>query len=254
MQFTVLTLYPAYFEQALQEGVVGRALRECKTAVHTVQLRSFAKDKHHTVDGAPFGGGPGMVMRPDVLFRAWQATVEALTTAQPELRIVTILLSPAGIPLRQQTIEGLVLAPAYDHILLICGRFEGVDERFIEECVDLELSLGDFVLSGGEPAALVFLDACIRLLPGVLGNEDSLRSESFSAARNRGLEHAQYTQPREFAGREVPEVLLSGNHAAIARWRAQDSEKRTRERRPDLLSQASYVAAATLPASERGER
>lgn len=229
---------------------MGRALKSNAVGASVVvhQIRDFAEDKHHTVDDAPFGGGPGMIMRPDVLFRAWEtARAGALLDNGPEA-VATILFTPAGTKLDQSYLEYFAATPEakaadgaspYQHLILICGRFEGVDERFVEECVDYEMSLGDFVLSGGEPAALAFIDGVIRLQPGVLGNENSLQTESFSPKRERGLEYPQYTQPREFRGKAVPDVLLSGHHRKIQDWREAQARKRTIERRPDLLEFAS---------------
>ncbi len=244
MDFSILTLYPEYFSAALEQGVVGRAFREGISRKKIYQIRDFAEDKHHRVDDAPFGGGAGMVMRPDVLFRAWQeAREEALIQYSPE-EVTTVLLTPAGTRIDQSHLEYFAATPdaeasdgasVYKHLILICGRFEGVDERFIDECVEYELSLGDFVLSGGEPAALAFIDGIVRLQPGVLGNEKSLQTESFSPKRQRGLEYPQYTQPREFRGKAVPEVLLSGHHGKISEWRELEANRRTEERRPDLL-------------------
>jgi tRNA (guanine37-N1)-methyltransferase len=216
---TVLTLYPEMFPGALGLSLAGRALE-------AVQIRDFATDRHRTVDDTPAGGGAGMVMRADVLARAIDhASPEGDT--RPRL-----LMSPRGKPLAQARVRELAAGPG---AVIVCGRFEGVDQRVIEARGLEEVSVGDFILSGGEPAALVLLDAVVRLLPGVMGNERSGEEESFE---NGLLEHPHYTRPQEFEGRTIPDVLTSGNHAKIAAWRHAQSESLTRERRPDLLATA----------------
>ncbi len=248
MDLSILTLYPEYFATSLEQGVVGRAFRRklCSQAIY--QIRDFAEDKRQKVDDSPFGGGAGMVIRPDVLFRAWQEAREGALVSHGPDEVATLFFSPTGTRLDQSHFEYFAATPEaraadgashYRHLILICGRFEGVDARFIDECVDYELSLGDFILSGGEPAALAFIDGIVRLIPGVLGNESSLQMESFSTGRERGLEYPHYTQPREFRGRAVPEVLLSGDHQRIADWRSRQAHKYTAERRPDLLQFAN---------------
>lgn len=201
-------------------SILGRAVADGKIAIGVHNIRDHAEGKHRTVDDTPYGGGAGMVMRVDVAARA----VESLRT--PETRV--ILTSPAGRPLGQADAERLSKLP---HLLVLCGHYEGIDAR-IETLIDEEISLGDFVLTGGEIAAVAIIDATARLVPGVLGNDDSSRDESFSSG---GLEYPQYTRPREWRGLEVPEVLLSGHHDKIARWRRTEAEARTRLRRPDLL-------------------
>jgi tRNA (guanine37-N1)-methyltransferase len=191
--------------------------------VHFTNPRDFTADRHRTVDDAPYGGGVGMVMKPDILV----AAIEGATAARgPAHRI---LLTPVGAPLRQARVREL---GKLSRILLVCGRYEGIDERVTELAVDEELSLGDFVLTGGEVAAMALIDAVSRYVPGVLGESTSTEDESFSAGL---LEYPQYTRPPEFRGRRVPEVLLSGNHERIRQWRLAESERRTRERRPELL-------------------
>jgi tRNA (guanine37-N1)-methyltransferase len=220
---SVLTLYPEMFPGALGLSLAGRALEAGTWSLETIQIRDFATDKHRTVDDTPAGGGAGMVMRADVLARA-------IDHASPEgdLR-PRLLMSPRGKPLTQARVRELAAGPG---AVILCGRFEGVDQRVIDGRELEEVSIGDFILSGGEPAALVLLDAVVRLLPGVMGNAVSGEEESFE---NGLLEHPHYTRPQEFEGREIPEVLISGNHKKIAAWRRAQSEALTRERRPDLL-------------------
>jgi tRNA (guanine37-N1)-methyltransferase len=222
----VLTLFPEMFPGPLDHSIAGKALEDGVWALETVDFRDFASDKHRTVDDAPFGGGPSMVLRPDVVDAALQATAG---TDGP-----VIYLSPKGRLLDQARVREIAQAPV---VTLLCGRYEGVDERVIEARGLEEVSLGDFVLSGGEPAAMALIDACVRLLPGVLGNALSLVEESFE----RGLlEYPHYTRPQDWRGRKVPETLLSGHHEKIRAWRLAEAEKITRERRPDLW--ARYTA------------
>lgn len=222
-QASVLTLYPDMFPGPLGQSLAGRALENGKWALETLQIRDFAEDKHHTVDDTPAGGGPGMVMRADVLAKAADA---AMRTGQKDRPLV--YLSPKGAPLTQSRVEQLAAGPG---IILVCGRFEGVDERFLEARNVEEISVGDYILSGGEVAALVLMDACVRLLPGVMGSDQSAELESFA---DDLLEHPHYTRPREFEGRTIPEVLLSGDHGAIAKWRQSMRERVTQKRRSDL--------------------
>ena len=222
----VLTLFPEMFPGPLDHSIAGKALEDGVWALETVDFRDFASDKHRTVDDAPFGGGPSMVLRPDVVDAALQATAGT--------RGPVIYLSPKGRLLDQARVREIAQASA---VTLLCGRYEGVDERVIEARGLEEVSLGDFVLSGGEPAAIALIDACVRLLPGVLGNALSLVEESFE----RGLlEYPHYTRPQDWRGRKVPETLLSGHHEKIRAWRLAEAEKITRERRPDLW--ARYTA------------
>ena len=223
---TVLTLFPEMFPGPLGLSLAGTALADGIWALETVDIRDFARDKHASVDGTPFGGGAGMVMRPDV--------VDAAIEAAADPRGPLIYLSPRGYALDQARIRELSAGPA---VTLLCGRFEGVDERVLEARGIEEVSLGDFVLSGGEPAAIALIDACVRLLPGVVGAVESLTEESFE----RGLlEYPHYTRPQVWQGRKVPEVLLSGHHERIRAWRSAEAETITRKRRPDLW--AGYVA------------
>lgn len=219
---TVLTLYPEMFPGALGLSLAGRALEAGTWALETVQIRDFASDRHRTVDDTPAGGGAGMVMRADVLARAID---HAAPEGDPRPKL---LMSPRGTPLTQARVRALAAGPG---AVILCGRFEGVDQRLIEARALEEVSVGDYILSGGEPAALMLLDAVVRLLPGVMGNEASGEEESFESGL---LEHPHYTRPQLFEGRAIPEVLTSGNHARIAAWRRAEAERLTRERRPDL--------------------
>ena len=219
---TVLTLFPAMFPGPLAHSLAGHALGQGLWALDVSDIRDAAQGRHRSVDDAPFGGGAGMVMRADVLDRAIPAA-----DGRP-----LIYLSPRGRPLDQARVRELAGGPG---VALLCGRFEGVDQRLLDARGAEELSIGDYVLSGGELPALVLLDACVRLLPGVMGAAESAVEESFSAGPGGAiLEYPHYTRPAEWQGRAVPDVLLSGNHAAIAAWRRAESERITRERRPDL--------------------
>ncbi|MGH6791957.1 MAG: tRNA (guanosine(37)-N1)-methyltransferase TrmD [Methyloceanibacter sp.] len=220
---TVLTILPEMFPGPLGASLAGNALTEGKWALEIVDIRDFAKDKHRSVDDTPSGGGAGMVMRADIAALAIDATREGAAPNTP-----TLYLSPRGKPLTQARVRELASGPG---AILLCGRFEGVDERVLEARNIEEVSIGDYVLSGGELAALVLIDACVRLLPGVAGNEGSLAEESFAEGL---LEYPHYTRPRDFEGRAIPEVLLSGDHKAIAKWRREQAEKLTQARRPDL--------------------
>ena len=216
---TVLTIFPEMLPGPLAYSLAGRALRSGIWRLETVDIRDFARDKHHSVDDAPFGGGPGMVMRPDVL----DAAIAGAGGTGP-----LVLLSPRGRPLDQEAVRAFADGPG---VTLLCGRFEGIDERVIEARSIEEISLGDFVLSGGEPAAIALIDACVRLLPGVVGCADTLEEESFATGL---LEYPHYTRPQVWQGRAVPEVLVSGNHAQIRSWRRAQAERLTCERRPEL--------------------
>jgi tRNA (guanine37-N1)-methyltransferase len=225
---TVLTLFPEMFPGPLGQSLAGRALRDGTWALDALQIRDFAQDRHRSVDDTPCGGGAGMVMRADVV----DAACAGSDIGDREL----VFLTPRGAPLTQAMVRDFAAGPG---VVLLCGRYEGVDQRVVEARGMREVSVGDFVLSGGEPAALVLLDACIRLLPGVMGAAESADEESFSAGL---LEYPHYTRPVEWQGRAVPPVLLSGHHAEITKWRHAEAERLTRERRPDLFNQ--YVAAA----------
>jgi tRNA (guanine37-N1)-methyltransferase len=221
----VLTLYPEMFPGALGAALAGRGLAEGLWALETVDIRGFARDKHRSVDDTPAGGGPGMVMRADILAAAIDATKAREPFGRP-----LVYLTPRGAPLTQ---ERLRIWSKGQGLVLVCGRFEGMDERIFRARPGEEVSLGDFVLSGGEAAALALLDGIVRLLPGVMGKEASMEDESFE---NGLLEYPHYTRPRQFEGEEIPEVLLSGDHAAIAAWRRGQAEAITKARRPDLFA------------------
>ncbi len=223
MIFEVVTLFPEMFGSVMSTSLLGKAVEKGALTVHLTDPRAFTTDKHHSVDDTPSGGGAGMVRRPDPVV----AAIEAVEAARGPAR--KILLAPTGAPLTQPTVLRLATLP---RVMLVCGRYEGIDER-VRAFVDEELSIGDYVLTGGEIAAMAVIDACARRLPGVLGNESSALDESFEAGL---LEYPQYTRPPEFRGQAVPEVLLSGNHARIRRWRRLQSLLRTRERRPDLFA------------------
>jgi tRNA (guanine37-N1)-methyltransferase len=220
---SVLTLYPEMFPGALGLSLAGRALEAGTWSLEVVQIRDFATDRHRTVDDTPAGGGAGMVMRPDILARAIDHV------SPPDDPRARLLMSPRGRPLTQQRVRDIAAGPG---AVIICGRFEGVDQRVIEARGLEEVSIGDYILSGGEPAALVLLDAVVRLLPGVMGNEQSGAHESFEDGL---LEYPHYTRPQRFEDREIPAVLISGNHGKIEEWRRAEAEKLTAERRPDLL-------------------
>lgn len=220
---TVLTLFPEMFPGALGLSLAGKALSDRKWALDTVDIRSFANDKHRSVDDTPAGGGAGMVMRADIAALAIDAA-----RADAEPGTPALYLSPRGTPLTQARAHRLAQGPG---VLLLCGRFEGIDERVLEAREIEEISIGDYVLSGGELAAQVLIDACVRLLPGVAGNEGSLAEESFTSGL---LEYPHYTKPRDWEGRPIPDVLLSGDHQKIAEWRRQQAEALTKARRPDL--------------------
>ena len=235
---TALTLFPEMFPGPLGESLAGKALKEGTWALEAIDIRRFAKDRHGTVDDAPFGGGAGMVMKPDVLSDA---------IADVSKDVPKLLMSPRGAPFSQARARKLAKGPG---VLLVCGRFEGVDERVIEAHALEEVSVGDFVLSGGEIAAMAVMDSCVRLLPGVMGAAESAEEESFSAGL---LEYPHYTRPAEWQGRRVPEVLLSGHHAQVAAWRREEAERITRERRPDLWGayQSSGGVAAVAARTRR---
>jgi tRNA (guanine37-N1)-methyltransferase len=219
---TVFTLFPDIFPGPLGASIIGKALDEKSWELNVVNLRNYGVDKRNTVDNAAFGGGPGMVLRPDVIDAGFR---EAFQESQPN---ALIYLSPRGKPLTQELIQSLTTV---SHVGLLCGRFEGVDQRVLDAWNVEEVSLGDFVLTGGEIAAMALIESCVRLLPGVLLNPESLKEESFS----RGLlEYPHYTRPRDWRGRNVPEVLLTGHHEKIRAWRLAQAEKMTHERRPDL--------------------
>lgn len=237
MRIDVLTLFPEMFPSVLGASILGRAAQSGIVSYHTHDIRDWADNKHRKVDDRPFGGGPGMVMMCQPLHDA----VVAVETMN-ECPATRVLLSPQGVPLDQRRIESLA---QQRRLLLIAGHYEGVDERVIEELQPLEVSVGDYVVSGGEIPAMLLIDAVVRLLPGALGHEDSAAQDSFAARGAEGqrlLDCPHYTRPREWRGRVVPETLLSGDHASIEQWRTNQMLERTRTRRPDLLKQSSPKA------------
>jgi len=226
MRFDILTLFPGMFSSPFQESILGRAIQKDLMDIRIINVRDFALDKHQVVDDTPYGGGQGMVMKVEPIARAiaWAKSEDPSAW--------TIYLTPQGKPFDQEKARDLSSRP---HLILLCGRYEGVDERVRELFINEEISIGDYVLTGGELAAMVMIDAVSRLLPGVLGSAQSAEDDSFT---NALLEHPQYTRPVDFEGRRVPEILLSGNHAAISLWRRKEALKRTALRRPDLLAKA----------------
>ncbi len=235
MRIDVLTLFPEAFAGPLDVSIIKRAREDGLLDLHLHHIREHATDRHRSVDDYPFGGGQGMVMRVDVLDRA----LEHVRALAPQ-RGMVVLMTPAGERLSDAMVREL---SGEERLILVCGRYEGVDERFVERCVDREISIGDYVLTGGELPAMVLIDAVARRLPGVLGDEASPEEESFAHGL---LEHPQYTRPAEYRGWGVPEVLLSGHHANIEKWKQEQRLKRTKERRPDLFEQP-------VPHDQRGE-
>ena len=236
MTFDVITIFPEFFPSILEHGLLKRAMASGQVAIRLHDLRDYTDDRHRTVDDRPFGGGPGMVFKAEPVFRA----VEALRAEVPEENFPVVLLSPQGRLLTQAVAEELSRSP---RLVLICGRYEGVDERVAQNLATDELSIGDFVLSGGELAAAVVMETVTRLVPGVLGNEESCEQDSFAVAadapaeaRHGLLDCPHYTRPAEFRGWKVPEVLLSGNHEQIRQWRRRQALEKTWRRRPDLLA------------------
>jgi tRNA (guanine37-N1)-methyltransferase len=257
MRFELITIFPEFFDGPLEHGIVRRAREAGLTEIHVQDLREFTKDRHKTVDDRPFGGGEGMVLKPEPLFEAVESLLghsvgDAAQKISSDEKISIILLSAAGKRFTQETARRLA---QQDRLILICGRYEGVDERVAEHLATDEISIGDFVLSGGELPAALIVDAVTRLLPGALGNEASSQNESFSlesapgldgpisearhsplATRHYLLDFPHYTRPADFRGWTVPEVLIGGNHAEVAKWRRQRALEKTRRNRPDLLA------------------
>jgi len=245
MHIDVVTLFPELFDTFLETSFVGRARERGLLTVDRASLRDFGKGKHRSIDDTPYGGGSGMVMRVDVLV-ACMESIEDAAKARARPRPHRVLLTPQGAPMTQTTAIRLAALPA---LMLVCGRYEGFDER-VRSFVDEELSLGDFVMTGGEVAAMAVIESTIRLLPGVLGNEESTREESHSPDNAGLLEYPHYTRPAEFRGLAVPESLVSGNHAHIEKWRLEQAKERTRQRRPDVF--ARYEASAATPTPWKG--
>ncbi|HBQ64083.1 MAG TPA: tRNA (guanosine(37)-N1)-methyltransferase TrmD [Clostridiales bacterium] len=233
MRFDILTLFPGMFESLLQESMIGRAIRNGLIEVACTDRREYTRDKYRKTDDYPYGGGNGMVMMAQPIYDAWAAVKARAGEGAGEgaARPLTVYMSPQGTPLSQQKVESL--AAEHPHLILLCGHYEGVDERVLEEIVDEEISIGDYVLTGGELPAMVLVDAVSRLVPGVLANGGSVADESHSTGL---LEYPQFTRPEEFMGRRVPEILLSGHHARIAQWRREAALERTQQRRPDMYA------------------
>jgi tRNA (guanine37-N1)-methyltransferase len=229
MRFDVLTLFPNMFSSPFRESILGKAIEKGLIQIQTINIRDFTLDKHQVVDDTPYGGGQGMVMKVEPIARA----IESVKSQDPSAW--TIYLTPQGEPLNQDLARRLSTQP---HLILLCGRYEGVDERVRELFIDEEISIGDYVLTGGELAAMVLVDAVARFIPGVLGSDRSVEEDSFF---NSLLEYPQYTRPYTFRGSCVPEVLLSGNHSAISLWRRKEALRRTSSRRPDLLVKANLT-------------
>lgn len=230
MHFHIITIFPNMFN-ALNYGITDRAQKKGLIQINSWNLRDFSIDKHRRVDERPYGGGPGMVMMYEPLKKAIQAIKKTIN--QPSHTIKVIHLTPQGKTINQKMLQTFVDTKQIKNLIFLAGRYEGIDERFIEDEVDEEWSIGDYVLSGGELAAMVIIDSITRLLPGALGDEESVKQDSFS---NILLDHPHYTRPEEINGRKVPEVLLSGDHKAIAAWRKEQATSRTQIRRPDLLN------------------
>jgi tRNA (guanine37-N1)-methyltransferase len=252
VRFDVLTIFPGFFEGPIEHGIIRRARQQERISIQVHDLRTFTEDRHHIVDDRPFGGGDGMVLKPEPIFRA----VESLRADEEGASTAVILLSPQGKMLTQP--EAARLARSYRRMILICGRYEGVDERVVEHLVTEEISIGDYVLTGGELPALVVIDTVARLLPGVLGSETSAVHDSFSEGAGGLLDSPHYTRPALFRGWAVPQVLISGHHAEVAKWRRHAAISKTRRCRPDLLATAVLTEEerrwlATLPEEKEGE-
>lgn len=235
MRIDILTLFPQMFEEPFNTGIFQRAVANGLVSVNIYNIRDYSHDKHHIVDDYPYGGGAGMVMKPEPIFEVVEQIKQEAATKEEGLSI--ILLTPQGRPFSQAIAREL---SRYHHLIFICGHYEGIDERVHQHLATDEISIGDYVLSGGEPAAMVVVDAAVRLLPGVLGSEDSLKDDSHTDGL---LEYPQYTRPAVFRKWPVPDVLLSGNHAHIARWRREQAIIRTLKRRPELIDKAKLSKA-----------
>ena len=245
LEFDVITIFPGFFEGPLNHGIIRRARERALIDTRVHDLRAYTKDRHHTVDDRPFGGGEGMVLKPEPIFDA----VEALLNTGESTEIV--VLSASGRPFSQA--EALRLSHA-EQIVLICGRYEGIDERVVQHLATTEISIGDYIVSGGEVAAAVVIDAVTRYVPGAVGKEESILKDSFSDPESiaKQVEHPHYTRPAEFRGLRVPDVLLSGDHAAISSWRRTESLKKTLKNRPDLTDM-SLLKDSDIQALERKE-
>jgi len=232
LKVDVLTIFPEFFGQVFEFGIIRRAKLASLVEINVLDIREFTTDKHRMVDDRPFGGGDGMVLKPEPIFAAVESLVGTCNKADYPSGTRVMLLTPQGQPLKQAVVKEI--ADKSEHLVLICGRYEGVDERVNEVLVTDEISIGDYVLSGGEPAAVVLVDSITRLLPGALGSETSAVNESFSSGI---LDYPHYTRPAEFSGMRVPDVLLNGNHAEIEKWRREKALEKTRKFRKDLLDE-----------------
>ncbi len=230
IRFDIITIFPEFFREVFDYGIIRRARAAGLVETNSHDLRQWARDKHHSVDDRPFGGGDGMVFKPEPIFEAVEQLTGCSERAEYKQGTRVVLLSPQGKVFTQAM--AAEFSETSSQVVLICGRYEGVDERVVEAVATDEVSIGDYVLSGGEPAALVVIDATVRLLPGALGSETSASTESFSEGL---LDHPQYTRPPELRGMPVPDVLLTGNHAEIARWRREQAIRKTERNRPDLM-------------------
>lgn len=230
MRIDILTLFPQMFESPFASGILKRAIDRKLIRLNLHNIRNYTHDRHRTVDDYPYGGGPGMVLKPEPIFEAVEAVKSDIFKQEGVSTLPIILLSPQGRPFNQRIAQEL---SGYSHLMLLCGHYEGIDERVREHLATDEISIGDYVLTGGELAAMVIIDAVVRVLPGVLGSEESSHEESHA---NGLLEYPQYTRPEVYRGWSVPEVLLSGNHAQIAKWRREQVIRRTLQRRPELLN------------------
>ena len=228
MRIDVLTIFPKMFDAVLSESIIKRAQKKGMVKINVINLRAFSKDKHRKVDDRPFGGGPGMIMSAGPFFDAVNYIRTKVKVQRKKSKV--ILTSPRGSMFNHRLAKKI---SKYNHVILLCGHYEGVDERIRKYLIDEEISIGDFILTGGELAAMIIIDSVVRLLPGVLGNEDSSRDESFS---KNLLEYPQYTRPANYRGMKVPEVLLSGDHQRINEWRKKQSLKITKRKRPDLVA------------------
>lgn len=231
MRFDIMTLFPELVETVLGESIIGRAQKSGAITVNTYQIRDYSEDKHHRVDDTPYGGGKGMLMAAPPIFACYEAVLQKQKEQGFDGRRRVVYLSPAGKVLTQKKAEEFVRD--YDNLILLCGHYEGIDQRIIDEIVDEEVSIGDFVLTGGEIPACILTDCVSRLVPGVLADAECYEKESISSGM---LEYPQYTRPYEFHGKTVPDVLISGHHAKIDAWREETAKKKTEEQRPDLLN------------------